>query len=178
MAGDTVAARQVRKMQTRIHPPIRSVLDTVNFKLARIAALNQRLGMRAMRAELDLSLPEWRVLGTAHALAPATFQGICEALAMDKAQVSRALKELVRRGFVVTRHSAADARQLEILLTEEGAIHHAEGLATAERYNEADVADLSPEECRQFIDLLDRIAARVDIIAARELGGKRRETAP
>ena len=178
MAGDTVAARQVRKMQTRIHPPIRSVLDTVNFKLARIAALNQRLGMRAMRAELDLSLPEWRVLGTAHALAPATFQGICEALAMDKAQVSRALKELVRRGFVVTRHSAADARQLEILLTEEGAAHHAEGLATAERYNEADVADLSPEECRQFIDLLDRIAARVDIIAARELGGKRRETAP
>lgn len=155
-------AREDAAVQAELHPPMASILDALNFRLARIVAMNHRLGQRTMRGNFGLSLTEWRVLGVASALEPAVFHAVCDKLFMDKAQVSRALKVLVARALIAAEPDPEDGRQLVLRLTPAGRALHDRALAVSRARNEADLQDLSPEEVRIFFELLERISKVVE----------------
>ncbi|MCC6006137.1 MAG: MarR family transcriptional regulator [Rhodobacteraceae bacterium] len=156
------SARRVFHGSLDRHPPVRTILDALNFRLTRIVAINQRLGTRTTRQNFDLSLTEWRVLGVASALERASFQAIRDTLFMDKAQISRALKVLSSRGLITTSPCPEDGRQLLVSLTASGRVLHDKALAVSLQRNEADLSDLTPAEVEIFFDLLDRIARSVE----------------
>lgn len=139
------------------HPPMRTILDALGFRLSRMNAMNQRLGTRSLRRSFDLSLTQWRVLGVASALEPASFQAICDTLFMDKAQVSRALKVLVERALVTTESDPEDGRQVVLRLTGSGRVVHDRALAQSRAHNEADLHDLTPAEVASLFGMLGRI---------------------
>lgn len=140
-----------------IHPPIRTLLDALSFRLARLVALNQAAGSLHFRNAHGLSLNEWRVLGLVNALSPVTPGAIRRKLLMDKGQLSRTIKGLTDRGLLEPRPASRDARSVELRLTEAGQALHDEVLVfTAER-NEAVVEPLTREECDEFLRILEKL---------------------
>ena len=144
---------------TRVHPPIRSIRDALSFRIARMAAINERAGGFYFQNELGLRLNEWRVLGLVAAAGVAAFSDIRDQLLIDKGQLSRVVASLVARGLLENRPSVTDARQVDLSLTADGRALHDRGIAfTAER-NEAMADVLSARECEQLLDMLDRLIA-------------------
>jgi DNA-binding MarR family transcriptional regulator len=143
----------------RVHPPIGSIRDALSFRIARMAAINERAGGFYFQNELGLRLNEWRVLGLVAAAGVAAFSDIRDQLLIDKGQLSRVVASLVGRGLLESRPSASDARQVDLSLTAKGRALHDRGIAfTAER-NEAMADVLSAAECRHLLDMLDRLIA-------------------
>ncbi len=139
------------------HPPVASIEDTLTFKIARFAAINARDGTVIFRDGFDLTLNEWRVLGLVAAHAPLGLNRLTELVLMDKGQLSRTVQALVTRGKLVSQVGAADARKVELSLSEKGAALHAKVLEFARARNEEVLEVLSVAEAKQFIALLDRL---------------------
>ena len=155
-----------RDQTNEIHPPIRSLLDALTFRLARLVAVNDLSGTTRLRNNFGLSLNEWRVLGLTHALGPVGFGRIRRLLLMDKGQLSRTAKALTERGLLTTQPSPDDARAVELVLTKEGETLHDEVLSFTAARNEVVVATLTPEECREFLRLLQKITAHNEELSA------------
>ena len=152
--------------QTGVHPPINSLLDALTFRLERLVAVNDRVGSIKFKETHGLSLNEWRVLGLTSAMSPATISAIRKVLVMDKGQLSRVVARLTDKGMIRSRPASDDARSVELVLTEKGEVLHAEVLKfTAER-NDKVVEGLTPEECCEFLRILQKITAHNEKLSA------------
>lgn len=150
----------------RTHPPIAALPDALTFRLARLVAVNDRAGTERFRVAFGLSLNQWRVLGLTHALSPATINAVHKTLMMDKGQVSRIVRGLSEAGLVLSRPSAADARVVELRLTEKGQTLHDKVLAFTAARNEVVVATLTPEECREFMRIMAKMTTHTEALVA------------
>ncbi|WP_163266573.1 MarR family winged helix-turn-helix transcriptional regulator [Chelativorans alearense] len=149
----------MEEVNGRIHPPIHTILDALSFRLARLVAVNERNGAARFRNAYGVSLNEWRVLGLAHALAPATVSEIRKVLLMDKGQLSRTIRQLVDAGLITTRTAPSDSRSVEVLLTDAGRDLHDRILEFSRERNEAVVATLTSRECSELMRLIQKITA-------------------
>lgn len=153
-----------------VHPPIRSIRDALSFRIARMAAINERAGGIYFQTELGLRLNEWRVLGLVAASGTAAFSDIRDQLLIDKGQLSRVVRTLVDRGLLESRPSESDARQITLALTADGRALHDRAIGfTAER-NDSMVSVLSAAECRQLHDMLDRLIRHNEQLLAQKEG--------
>ncbi len=156
-------------MTNPIHPPISKLQDTISYRIARLAAVNERIGQTILQKELKISLPQWRVLGIVKPNQPITFLEVHDALLMDKGQLSRTIKSMVKLELLETRNLEEDARQIQITTTRKGNSVHERALEIVIQQNEADVAGLSSEECQVFILLMDRIIQRTNVSIGRDI---------
>jgi DNA-binding MarR family transcriptional regulator len=67
-----------------------------------------------------LTLPQWRVVSQLGLSATGTVRSLADGAAVDRAEVSRATRELVRLGLVNRRENGADKRSPTFELTEAG----------------------------------------------------------
>jgi DNA-binding MarR family transcriptional regulator len=67
-----------------------------------------------------LTLPQWRVVSQLGLTATGTVRSLADGAAVDRAEVSRATGELVRRGLVSRRENGADKRSPTFELTDAG----------------------------------------------------------
>lgn len=149
-----------------VHPPINTILDAVAFRLARLAAINERAGAYHFGKSHDVSLNQWRILGLVSALTDdlekpnqaVSFSEVRSHLYMDKGQFSRTLKQLSTRGLLETFFSPTDARVTELKLTKRGQVLHDRLLAFSSERNEEVVSVLSPHECREFMRILEKLS--------------------
>jgi len=143
----------------QIHPDIRQIADAMSFRIARLAALNEKSGSYHFKNTHDITLNQWRVLGLAQAMGPVESREIRDVLFMDKGQFSRVMAQLVQRGLITTTPAPGNASAVEVRTTQAGSALHDRLIAfTAER-NEASVGVLSRAECAEFLRLLDKISA-------------------
>ncbi|MEO1039728.1 MAG: MarR family winged helix-turn-helix transcriptional regulator [Pseudomonadota bacterium] len=141
--------------------PSRLILDEyLPYRLS--VASNRASGLiaRAYQARFGLTIWEWRVIAVLGEAAPLTAQGVCEATAMDKVTVSRAIRALDQRGLVQRRRQAADRRASDVSLTEEGARIYEEIAPVALDHERALLNGFSSEERSQLMALLQRLADR------------------
>ena len=68
-----------------------------------------------------IGIPEWRVLAVLGEKGPVTANQICTVTYMDRAIVSRAVSDLVNKGYVVRQGDAKDRRRIILHLTKQGA---------------------------------------------------------
>ncbi|MGX6648150.1 MarR family winged helix-turn-helix transcriptional regulator [Maricaulaceae bacterium MS644] len=117
---------------------------------------------RAYQAKFGLSIWDWRViavLGEGRAL---TAQAVCEATAMDKVTVSRAIRALDERGLVQRKPNPGDKRASDVTLTPAGAEVYGEVAPLALRYERALLETFSDAERDQLMALLEKLEARLD----------------
>lgn len=117
---------------------------------------------RAYQAKFGLSIWDWRViavLGEGRAL---TAQAVCEATAMDKVTVSRAIRALDERGLVQRKPNPADKRASDVTLTAAGAEVYGEVAPLALRYEQALLEGFSAAERDQLMALLEKLERRLD----------------
>ncbi|MFW6300460.1 MAG: MarR family winged helix-turn-helix transcriptional regulator [Oceanicaulis sp.] len=117
---------------------------------------------KAYQAKFGLTIWEWRVvavLGEGRAL---TAQAVCEATAMDKVTVSRAIRALDERGLVARTPNPADKRASDVTLTAKGAEVYAEVAPLALRYERVMLEGFSEAERGQLMALLEKLGRRLD----------------
>ena len=78
----------------------KSATDLLTYRLLRLSNTLGLYSNRRYRAELDVTLPEWRVLSIIALLETTSARDISRALATDKAWVGLTVQKLERRGFV------------------------------------------------------------------------------
>lgn len=135
-------------------------------------ASNKASGLiaRAYQARFGLTIWEWRVVAVLGAGEAMTAQAICEATAMDKVTVSRALRALTDRALVRRRTSPSDKRASLASLTAEGQAIYDEIAPVALEWEHSLLEGFSEDERRLLGELLDRLASRADILARGEDG--------
>ena len=143
----------------QIHPPIKQLDQALSFRIAKLAALNERSGSYYFQNAYGLRLNEWRVLGTLAPHKKMSFSQMFEALWIDKGQLSRTIKGMAQRGLLHTQAAEKDARQIDLHITPKGHALHDEVLGFTLERNEAMVGDLSPDECALFLNFLSRVIA-------------------
>lgn len=117
---------------------------------------------RAYQAKFGLTIWEWRVIAVLGEGRPLTAQAVCEATAMDKVTVSRAIRALDERGLVARKPNTADRRASDVTLTPDGAEVYAEVAPLALRYEQALLEGFTGQERDQLMALLEKLERRLD----------------
>lgn len=143
-----------------VHPEIDSLVDALSFRVARFNLLIERVGIAIFVEEFGLKLNEWRVMGLVRASAEVTHSDLSKTLVMDKGQVSRTVNGLIKRGLIEPKFSRTDKRVAYLQLTETGEALHADVIAVVRQENEVVVDCFTPEECEEFLRLLNKLTDR------------------
>ena len=98
----------------------KSVTDLLTYRLLRLSNTLGLYSNRRYRNELDVTLPEWRVLSIIALLETTSARDISRALATDKAWVGLTVQKLERRGFVRRVSDSEDGRRTLVSLTRQG----------------------------------------------------------
>lgn len=132
------------------------------YRLSVVSNKASSLIARAYQARFGLTIQEWRIIAVLGAGQALTAQAVCEATAMDKVTVSRAIRRLDQRGLVGRRPNPSDKRASDVTLTADGEAIYAEVAPLALSYETAMVEDLAPHERDQLMGLLEKLEARLD----------------
>jgi DNA-binding MarR family transcriptional regulator len=117
-------------------------------------------------AEFRISIPEWRVMAVLGETAGVSSFAVCEATAMDKAKVSRAVAALLAKSLVRKAADPQDQRLLRLSLTAKGRRVYAAIVPRARQIEAELTAGLSASERAQLDRLLDKLQARMDDLEA------------
>lgn len=118
----------------------------------------------------NLSMPEWRLLSIVAERSPLRFSRLAQLTAMDKAQVSRALRTAQEKGLVESsieapadRPPPADVRKsagkLQVALTAAGRAIHDKVMPLAQREQMRLIELMTPEERKVLLDIMQRLFA-------------------
>lgn len=122
---------------------------------------------KAYQSRFGLSIWEWRVIAVLGEGKALTAQAICEATAMDKVSVSRAIRTLAERDLVRRKQRSSDRRASDVELTREGVRIYDEIVPLALDYERALVEGLSDEERGTLMDLLETLERRADALTGK-----------
>lgn len=127
--------------------------------LMRVATVIHQQTTAAYAREHDLSVPEWRILGRLCVSAPIRRATLCRLSNIDKAQASRVIQTLQKRG-LVTVHTDASHRHRQIIDITDAGRDIAERIfpqALAEQVKL--LRTLTPEERRTTFKVLRKLLA-------------------
>ena len=110
-----------------------------------------------LKAQLDVSLPQWRVLTTLHFNRFDNASALCDDMHYDSGAMTRMLDKLEALELVVRAPDADDRRAHKLTLTKKGEIVCKKGLALARDTLNVLMADLTDDEGEQLISLLQRL---------------------
>lgn len=129
----------------------------ITYKIGQLAKLFDRSLMPWLAERYDLSLAEWRALTFLYASGPGTVRELANRLRVDKAEVSRAGAELVRRGYVRRTDDPRDARSAVLEITASGRALHDRILPLRAAVQEELAASLSRHEHDVLLRALDKL---------------------
>lgn len=142
--------------------------DFPAFHLMSLAAgVKQSLVNRFLES-WGLTMPEWRLVSTVAEFSPVRFARIAELTAMDKAQVSRALRIAQGKGLVDTAMVSSvegaegerpGAGRFHVFITDEGRKLYARIMPQAQRDQLRLIELMSPEERRTVVKVAQRVFA-------------------
>ena len=158
-AADSAEATPGELRKWRVRPRYQSF---IGFKLQRASLLLGRDMVDTLQAELDISVPEMRVIATLGQDGMQTISDASEKTMMDRAQVSRTLTKLRQRGYVEKFTDRHDRRITWLTLTEAGEDKWEEIYPVLRRRNDALIGDISTQDLRAFLRVLDALSAQID----------------
>lgn len=126
---------------------------------------------RTYRERYQISVPEWRVLVILGRFPGLTASEVGERAVMDKVTVSRAVKSLLARNYLVRAADQQDRRRLPLEVSEDpGQRVLAEIIPFALDYENALKQALSRDELEQFSAVLNKLGQAARAINAGESG--------
>lgn len=141
--------------------PVLDLSSHIPTKVTVLANRLMRSASRYYRKRYGIGVVEWRVIMFIGQVTETRANRICSRTELDKGAVSRSLAVLQRMGLVSVQEDGADSRRNNVALTPKGRALHDEMVPIAlDRQSEV-VADLTQAEIELFIDLIDRLQAKV-----------------
>jgi DNA-binding MarR family transcriptional regulator len=140
------------------------VIDLSSHIPTKVTILANRLmrsASRYYRKRYGIGVVECRLIMFIGQATETRANRICSQIDLDKGAVSRSLGVLQRMGLVSVQEDGADGRRNNVALTPKGRALHDEIVPIAlDRQSEL-VADLTQAEIELFVDLIDRLQAKV-----------------
>lgn len=137
-------------------------LDYPTFRLSLLAKVIDRLSIRALAANGQMTYAQWRVLVRLGSLAKGATHGQIADLAWsDRAEVSRAVSALESRGLIDRHENPADRRTPILRLSPAGKKEFETGIAKRRAFHEELLSGMSSEDRAQFDALLGRVGERL-----------------
>jgi DNA-binding MarR family transcriptional regulator len=135
--ADPAAGPQKRRTRYR---------EYVTFRLDQVSSMARAEADKVYERECGLTIRQLRVLRSVAERPGASVSEIVEATMFERTLVSRLISDLVNKGLLVRRISAADARQFQIGITQQGfdMVDSADGLG--DRLNEDLLSSLDAHE--------------------------------
>jgi DNA-binding MarR family transcriptional regulator len=152
-------------------PPDGSGLDVHNFLTTLFSHTSNglRRAITLPYAErYELSVSEWRLLSVLAAAGTLPFPDLVAESAADKAQVSRTLQLMAKRGLVDVLTPPAGRKGMVVAMTAAGQALYEEIMPMAQRSQAAMILTLSPHERRTLYEVLRRLRAQCADAAGRE----------
>lgn len=143
-----------------------STLNLDRFVPYRLSVVTNRVSSAIARhysERFGLSIPEWRVIAVLGQTPGLSARAVAERTAMDKVQVSRAVRALVAAGRLTRKPHARDGRATVLALSRKGAAIYAEIVPLALDLERQFLAALTVGERRS----LDRLLAKLQTAAER-----------
>ena len=139
-----------------------SVVQFYTYRLHKLSTLLNRQMHEELQTRYRLGLAEWRSIAVLGEFGPLSLRDVARRGAIDKAQVSRLLPGLIRRGYVARAAHPTDRRRASLQLTEAGRNLYEEILVLGRRRQEWLVEALTGPERAMLVDSLDRLLARIE----------------
>ncbi|WP_020592978.1 MarR family winged helix-turn-helix transcriptional regulator [Kiloniella laminariae] len=119
-------------------------------------AISQSVATIYTRA-YGLTVYQWRVMVVLGNYPPLSASEVVDHSSLDKVQVSRAIKGLLKAGYLERGVSSADKRRVNLFLTREGRQVLSELIPQVRAREQEILAGLSPEEERLLRSLMARV---------------------
>lgn len=113
------------------------------------------------RPKFGVGITDWRIMALLATEAWISAGRVCDVTGLDKAAVSRSVREMGAAGLVDVRAVDTDQRRQVIALTRKGLALHDRIVRLAVVREHDLLAELSPTERKTLVDLLVRLRARV-----------------
>ncbi len=140
-------------------------MDYKQFIPYQLSALSLKMskGLAAhYRNRFNISVSEWRVLVILNSHTDITAKTIAEHTQMDKVRISRTLKSLSTKGYIVQQPHADDARAIINRLSPAGLALMAAVIPDAIKYEQSLLAQLNAEEQHQLKQLIAKFNQILD----------------
>jgi DNA-binding MarR family transcriptional regulator len=141
-------------------------LDHSTFRLSLVAKAIDRLTLKMLADNCDLTVAEWRVLSRLAPIRGASVRDISQMAWVDRAEVSRAAAALEARGLTSRRPDPSDGRSPILFATEQGLALYQRLLPIRAEFHRGLASDL----CEAERDLLDGLLLKIARKVARLAG--------
>lgn len=163
--------------------------DFPAIHLMGLAGLVKHALVRNYLEPWGLAMPEWRLVCTVAEQSPMPFARIARLTAMDKAQVSRALRTAQGKGYVESgvmpagrsasgSEARAPASKVQVSITAAGRELHEQIMPLLQRDQLRFIELMSQEDRRAMLTLMQRIGALLQGELGRDVTAPRYETVP
>ncbi|KXI26730.1 MarR family winged helix-turn-helix transcriptional regulator [Paraglaciecola hydrolytica] len=146
-------------------------LDLEKYIPALVTSLSNKLSAGASncyRKYFNIGVIEWRVLAMLKVESDISANRICQVIGLDKAAVSRALKQLQASGLVSFIKDKLDGRSSSIHLTHQGEILHDKILTVALAREKLLLEGISEAELEVLIEVLLKLNKNLQQVNAFE----------
>lgn len=148
-------------MPRRVTPQL--VLES--FLPYRLATLSQRISQALSsiyREEFGVSVPEWRILANLAEKGELSPSDIASQTSMDRARVTRGIKELRAKRCLLKRRDVSDQRAYRLRLSVTGETLYRKIVPLALAWEQSLLQSLESEEHRELLRILDKLSERLD----------------
>jgi len=140
-------------------------MDFKHFIPYQLSALSLKISKglsKHYRSRFNISVPEWRVLVILNSHRDITAKTIAEHTQMDKVQISRAIKSLNDKNYIVQKSHPDDARATINRLSDQGHELMAAVIPDAIKYEQYLLGQLSENERQQLSQLIAKFNQILD----------------
>ncbi len=131
----------------------------------RLVSLSQRISnalSAIYREQFGISVPEWRILANLAEKGELNPKEIAQQTSMDKAKVSRAIKELSTKRLVLKRGDDSDNRAYRLRLSDSGFTLYRKIVPLALAWESGLLGALDATEYRDLLRIINKLARHVD----------------
>ncbi|MFC3034799.1 MarR family winged helix-turn-helix transcriptional regulator [Pseudoalteromonas fenneropenaei] len=131
------------------------------YRLVRLATLVSSEFAKVYAEEAGLSVAQWRVLAHLAENPHSSAKQLCDLALMDKSTVSRAVKQMVDEGYVVTEINSEDKRAALLSLSTTGTAMYQRLSPKALEWEETFLASLGAGERDQLMGMLANLESKI-----------------
>lgn len=135
-----------------------SIVNHVSYKLSSLLLLELE-GL--IKNNSDLNLASWRALRGLSTFGSASQKELVKFANLDQGQMSRALTDLEKKGFVTSQRSLEDKRSWRFSITEDGLAYHEQLSPMIDTFHQGITNTLTESELETFVHLSAKVANRV-----------------
>ncbi|MGO2011330.1 MAG: MarR family winged helix-turn-helix transcriptional regulator [Pseudoalteromonas sp.] len=138
-------------------------LDTfLPYRLAKLASKMSEEFAPVYQRQSNLTIPQWRILFNLAQFGQSNAKALCEQAAMDKSTVSRAIKALIEKHYIVSLVDPNDKRASLLKLSEQGMSLYQQLAPAALEWEKHILAVLNQTEYQTLLSCLDKLNGKLN----------------